>query len=504
MDPNITLTVIIGYFVLLFIISILTGRNANEQTFYTANRNSPWYLVAFGMIGATLSGVTFISIPGAVGNDAWAYMQIVMGYMVGYAAIALILMPLYYRLQLVSIYGYLEKRFGMNAYKTGAVFFLLSRIVGASLRLYLVVLVLQLAIFNYLGISFEYTVLISISLIYIYTFRGGIKTVVWTDTLQTFFMLLGAGLAVYMIGNQLGWSIDDTTQQILQSDYAKIFVWEWAPGNNFFKQFISGAFIALAMTGLDQDMMQKNLTCRTLEDAQKNIFWFSITLVIAKLLFLSLGALIYIYGDRMGIVDPIFAADCALQVKDPDTGEMICRKTDQLFPLISLNYLGPVAGTFFVLGVIAAAYSSADSALTALTTSFCVDILGIQKFSNPKRRIQIRYLVHIGFAAILFLVIVVFNSMNNDAVIWEIFRAAGYTYGPLLGLFAFGMFTDLKALDKWIPWVAIICPLITYLLQQYSLVLLGVEMGFMILPVNGILTFGGLWLVSKGRITEKF
>ncbi len=503
MDPNITLVVIISYFALLFVISLLTGRKADEQTFYTANRSSPWYLVAFGMIGATLSGVTFISIPGAVGNDAWAYMQIVMGYLVGYAAIALVLLPLYYRLQLVSIYGYLEKRFGIFAYKTGAVFFLLSRIVGASLRLYLVVLVLQLAIFNYLGIPFEYTVLISIGLIYLYTFRGGIKTVVWTDTLQTFFMLLGAGLAVYIIGNQLGWSLNGMTHQVLQSDYAEIFVWEWAPGNNFFKQFLSGAFIALTMTGLDQDMMQKNLTCRTLEDAQKNIFWFSITLVIAKLLFLSLGALLYLYGEQTGILDPVFAEDCALKIKDAVTGEMVCRKTDQLFPLISLNYLGPVAGTFFVLGVIAAAYSSADSALTALTTSFNYDILNIQRFSNPKLRLQIRYLVHISFAAIIYVAIIIFNNLNNDAVIWEIFRAAGYTYGPLLGLYAFGMFTDMKSNDKWIPWIALICPLITYLIQLYSPQYLGFELGFMILPLNGLLTFLGLWLVNSGRYTEK-
>jgi len=497
MNPNTTLVVISSYFGLLFIISLLTGRKADEQTFYTANRNSPWYLVAFGMIGATLSGVTFISIPGAVGNDAWAYMQIVLGYLVGYATIALVLMPLYYRLQLVSIYGYLEQRFGFNAYKTGAIFFILSRVVGSSLRLYLVVLVLQLALFDYLNIPFEVTVLISIFLIYIYTFRAGIKTVVWTDTLQTLFMLLGAGLAVYYISDQLDWSASDMIQNIAQSDYSRMFVWDWAPGNNFFKQFISGAFIALTMTGLDQDMMQKNLTCRTLEDAQKNIFWFSITLVVAKVLFLGLGALLYLYGEEFNLVQPLFTENCQLQIRDTITGEMVCRKTDELFPAISLGYLGPIAGTFFVLGVIAAAYSSADSALTALTTSFCVDILNINRFKDSKKRIRIRYGVHIGFAGILFLVIVVFNTLNNDAVIWEIFRAAGYTYGPLLGLFAFGMFTKRNAQDKWIPVVALLCPLLTYFLQLYSPSLLGIEMGFMILPVNGLLTFIGLWLISK-------
>ena len=496
MNPTVTLVLILAYFAILFVISWVTGRKADAKTFFNANKSSPWYLVAFGMIGASLSGVTFISVPGAVGDDLWHYMQIVFGYLLGYAGIALILMPLYYRLNLLSIYGYLEQRFGINAYKTGAVFFLLSRIVGASLRLYLVGLVLQLAIMDHFGIPFWATVLISIALIFLYTFRGGIKTVVWTDTLQTFFMLLGAGITVYLISQELGLSLSDLPTTIRESGLSKIFVWDWAPGSNFFKQFISGAFIALTMTGLDQDMMQKNLTCRTLKDAQKNVFWFSVVLIFANLLFLSLGVLLYVYGMEMGLVERVFLEGCEIRVLDPTTGEMMCRKTDELFPLLSLNFLGPVVGSVFVLGVIAAAYSSADSALTALTTSFCVDILNFEKRTDESAKLRTRYLVHIGFAFILFVTILGFNAWNNDAVIFEIFRAAGYTYGPLLGMFAFGMFTSWKTRDGWIPAICIICPLITYFIAQSDF-----QVGFLILPINGLLTFLGLWLGREGSPT---
>ena len=497
MNPNLTLGIILAYFFLLFIISFLTSRKADQQTFFTANRSSPWYLVAFGMIGASLSGVTFISIPGAVGSGQWGYMQIVLGYLVGYAVIALVLMPLYYRLNLTSIYGYLGERYGNNAYKMGAIFFLLSRIVGASLRLYLVALVLQLAICNHFGIPFEATVFISITLIYIYTFRGGIKTVVWTDTLQTFCMLLAAGVAVYVISSSLDWSMGEMIQEIQQSKYSKVFVWDWAPGTNFFKQFLSGAFIAIAMTGLDQDMMQKNLTCRNLKDAQKNVFWFSVVLVFANILFLSLGTLLYLYSSSKGILVEVFQPDWTLFFQSsPQTGfEAI--PTDKLFPLLSLNYLGPLVGVVFVLGMIAAAYSSADSALTALTTSFCVDILNFEKRPNDQQKVRTRYIVHIGFALVLFVVILVFNQMDNDAVIWDLFRAAGYTYGPLLGMFAFGMFSKIKSRDSLIPIICIICPLLTYAIQHLTPTYLGFDIGFLILPVNGLLTMLGLWLIGS-------
>lgn len=497
MDPTLTLLIILGYFVLLFAISWLTSRKADPQTFFTANRNSPWYLVAFGMIGASLSGVTFISIPGAVGNDLWSYLQIVMGYLVGYAVIALILMPIYYRLQLTSIYGYLGQRYGNNAYKMGAIFFLLSRVVGASLRLYLVALVLQLAICDYLGIPFELTVFISIALIYIYTFRGGIKTVVWTDTLQTLCMLLGAGITVYIISQSMDLSFSGMVGTIRDSRYSDIFVWDWAPGNNFFKQFFSGAFIAIAMTGLDQDMMQKNLTCRTLGDAQKNVFWFSVVLVLANLLFLSLGALLYVYGHHEGILTEVYQPNWTLFFKPQPESAFLPTPTDELFPQLSLNYLGPVVGIFFILGMIAAAYSSADSALTALTTSFCVDILGFERMADEKKKLYIRYGVHVGFAFLLFGVIIVFNQMENDAVIWDLFRAAGYTYGPLLGMFAFGIFSRRKAQDRWIPLICLICPFLSYLIQGYSPEWTGYEVGFLILPLNGLLTWMGLWLVSS-------
>ncbi|MEO0471384.1 MAG: sodium:solute symporter [Bacteroidota bacterium] len=499
MSETLVLGIIIGYFVLLFVISQITGRKANEETFFTADRNSPWYVVAFGMIGASLSGVTFISVPGAVGNGAWGYMQIVFGYLLGYAVIALVLLPLYYRLNLTSIYGYLRQRFGEASYRTGAAFFLLSRIIGASLRMYLVVLVLDLAIGRALGIPFWGMVLISIALIFIYTFRGGIKTVVWTDTLQTFCMLLGAGITVCLIGQELDLSAGGMMSMIAESDYSKVFFWDWGPGNNFFKQFFSGAFIAIVMTGLDQDMMQKNLTCRSLGDAQKNVYTFSVVLIFANLLFLSLGALLYLYGTQTGIVELVFMEDCAIRIADPDTGEMICHKTDELFPLLSLNYLGPVAGIVFILGVIAAAYSSADSALTALTTSFCVDILDFEEKTDADWKKQTRYLVHIGFSILLFIVILIFKWMNDDAVIWAVFDAAGYTYGPLLGLYAFGLFTQIKVKDQWVPVVCVLSPILVYLIQMYSPVWFGYSFGFEKLILNGLLTMGGLWLLRETR-----
>ncbi|MEM8889815.1 MAG: sodium:solute symporter, partial [Bacteroidota bacterium] len=408
MDVYTTLSIVIAYFGLLFVVSWLTGRNADDSTFFSANKSSPWYLVAFGMIGATLSGITFISVPGAVGGGHWAYLQFVLGNVVGFVLIALVLLPLYYRLNLTSIYGYLEQRFGFYAYKTGAFYFLLSRVIGASLRMYIVALVLQLALFDQLGVPFAMTVLISIALIYIYTFRGGIKTVVWTDTLQTFCILLGAGITVYIIGDKLNMGIGEMISTVASSEYSETFFWDIAPANNFFKQFISGIFITIAMVGLDQDMMQKNLTCPNLKDAQKNVYSFTSVFLIANVFFLGLGALLYIYGLESGILQ-MAEGDCSWLIKDPASGAMVClEKTDQLFPILSLNYLGPVAGIVFVLAVIAAAYSSADSALTALTTSFCVDILDFEKRDDTEQKRKTRYLVHVGFAFILFLVILDF------------------------------------------------------------------------------------------------
>ncbi|MEJ2006266.1 MAG: sodium:solute symporter, partial [Cyclobacteriaceae bacterium] len=386
------------------------------------------------MIGATLSGVTFISVPGWVGTSGFSYLQMVFGYLVGYFVIATVLMPLYYKMNLVSIYGYLEQRFGFWSYKTGAFYFLLSRTIGAAFRLFLVAGVLQLAIFDAWNIPFHITVLVTITLIWLYTFRGGIKTIVWTDTLQTLFMLTAVVLSIYTIGNELDLTTSGMIASVKESTYSKVFFWDWQDSKNFFKQFISGAFIAIVMTGLDQDMMQKNLTCRNLQDAQKNMFWFSGTLVFVKLLFLMLGALLYIYANERGIGIP--------------------ERTDDLFPMMALDYFPFAAGIAFLLGITAAAYSSADSALTALTTSFCVDFLGFKREDTLELKIKqrrIRVLVHIGFSLVLFVMIVIFREFLDGAVIQRVFEAAGYTYGPLLGLYAFGLFTNKAVRDPLVP-----------------------------------------------------
>jgi SSS family transporter len=479
MTPGLVLSVIAAYFVLLMIIARFTSVKATTEVFFTASRQSPWFVVAFGMIGASLSGVTFISVPGEVGNSGFEYFQMVLGYLLGYLVIGCVLMPLYYRLNLVSIYTYLDQRFGFWSYKTGAFFFLLSRTVGAAFRLFLVAGVLQMAIFDAWGVPYYLTVLITIILIWVYTFQGGIKTIVWTDTLQTFFMLAAVAIGIIIIMQALDVGFTDLPATIAGSDYSSMFEWNWKPPRNFFKQFFAGAFITIVMTGLDQDMMQKNLTCRNIGEAQKNMFWFSIILVFANLMFLSLGALLYIYAAANNIAIP---AD-----------------SDDLFPLLAINHFSILAGIMFVLGITAAAYSSADSALTALTTSFCVDFLNFDKREeNQKKRIRIR--VHVAFSMLIFLVIVVFKLINNQSVINSLFTAAGYTYGPLLGLYAFGMFTKLGVKDRWVPLVCIVAPLLSFAFDQSSKALLqGYEFGFELLILNGFLTFLGLLLISKSR-----
>lgn len=481
MSPQLVATVIIIYFGVLILISFLTSRKADSKTFFTANRQSPWYLVAFGMIGASLSGVTFISVPGWVGDTQFAYLQIVMGYLAGYAVIALVLMPLYYRLNLVSIYQYLEQRFGFWSYKSGAIFFLLSRVIGASFRLFLVAGVLQLTLFNAWNIPFEVTVAITILLIWLYTFKGGIKTIVWTDSLQTFFMLAAVAAVIISVSTSLNLSFTEMVATVSESSYSKVFNWDWKLDNHFVKQFLSGAFITIVMTGLDQDMMQKNLTCKNLGDAQKNIFWFSVVLVIANLMFLFLGALLYLYAESNGISIPA--------------------KTDDLFPMLATQHFSVVVGVIFLLGIIAAAYSSADSALTALTTSFCVDILNFEEESTLKiaaSQKRKRLLVHVGFSLLLFVVILLFKNLDNEAIISSLFKAAGYTYGPLLGIYAFGLFTKWQVKDYLVPAVCVISPILSYLLNLYSVELLfGYEFGFEILLVNGAITFLGLSLIKR-------
>jgi len=472
MSPEIVIGLIAGYFLLLIVVAQFTSKGADTQTFFTANRKSPWYLVAFGMIGASLSGVTFISVPGEVGSSFFYYFQVVLGYLLGYFVIARVLMPLYYRMNLVTIYGYLEERFGFWSYKTGSAFFLLSRVIGASFRLFLVALVLQTAIFDAYHIPFWVAVLVTIVLIWIYTFKGGIKTIVWTDTLQTFFMLTAVVVTIILITKELGWSLNETVSQIKSSELSTTFNFEWGNTRFFPKQFISGALIAIVMTGLDQDMMQKNLTCKTLKDAQKNVFWFSVVLIFANILFLSLGALLYLYAGQQGIVTP--------------------QRTDLLFPTIALDHLGTVAGVVFLLGIIAAAYSSADSALTALTTSFCVDFLKFdQREEMEKKRLRLK--VHIAFSVLLFVVILVFNAINDSSVINSIFTAAGYTYGPILGLFSFGLLTKRKIRDQYVLIVCILAPLLSYGIEQLA----NGWFGFFVLALNGFLTYLGLWLISK-------
>ena len=479
MNPYIILAVIGGYFALLLLIARITSSKATTQEFFTANRQSPWFVVAFGMIGASLSGITFISLPGEVGNSNFAYFQVVLGYLVGYAVIITILMPLYYKLNLISIYGYLEKRFGFWSYKTGSFFFLLSKTIGAAFRLFLVAGVLQMALFNSWGVPFWITVLITIILIWIYTFRGGIKTIVWTDTFQTLFMLLSVIISILLIAKNLDISITELPEKISASPLSRIFEWDWQDEHNFFKQFIAGAFIVIVMTGLDQDMMQKNLTCRNLKDAQKNMFWFSITLVIVNLLFLSLGVLLYLFVAEKGIALP--------------------ERTDDLFPMLALNHFQTYAGILFLLGIIAAAYSSADSALTSLTTAFCVDYLDFNDKDDEAYKKRTRIKVHIGASFMIFAVILIFNAINDESVINSLFIAAGYTYGPLLGLFSFGLFTKRNIRDKWVPLVAILSPVLSYIINLNSESWLwGYKFGFEILLLNGLLTFIGLLILSNG------
>ncbi|TCI91820.1 sodium:solute symporter [Tenacibaculum sp. M341] len=474
MQPLHIALLIIAYFGVLILISFLTGKSANNATFFKANNSSPWYLVAFGMIGASLSGVTFISVPGWIETQQMGYMQMVFGYVVGYAVIGLVLLPLYYKLNLTSIYTYLETRFGTASYKTGASFFLLSRTIGAAFRLFLVANVLQLILFDAYQIPFWVTVTITILLIWLYTFKGGIKTIVWTDTLQTLFMLIAVGVCIVMINDTM--EIDSLFSYIANNKLSKIFFFENInAGNYFWKQFLSGAFIAIVMTGLDQDMMQKNLTCRTLKDAQKNIFWFTLVLVIVNFFFLALGVLLTDYASLNGI----------------DAHK------DQLFPTIAMSGdLGLATALFFLLGLIAAAYSSADSALTSLTTSFSIDILEIDKKEDEEEKIKIRKRIHILFSFTLVATILIFKYFIADvSVIAKIFQFAGYTYGPLLGLYAFGLFTKFNVKDKLVPIICIVAPVLTFLISSYSKNSLGFDFSFAILILNGALTFLGLSLI---------
>ncbi len=478
MTPTLVASIIAGYFAILIFISIVTSRGADTNTFFTANRQSPWYLVAFGMIGSSLSGVTFISVPGNVGKIGFGYFQVVLGYLVGYWVIIGVLMPLYYRLNLVSIYTYLEKRFSFWSYKTGAFFFLISRTLGSALRLYLAATVLQLFLFDAWGVPFIVTVATTLVLIWVYTFKGGVKTIVYTDSFQTIFLVAAVCIAVWQIAGGLGYSFSGMVSAITSSKYNRMFYFDDVNSPMYFwKQFLGGAFITMTMTGMDQEIMQKNLTCKTLGDAQKNMFWFSLTLVVVNLLFLTLGALLYLYVDQNQVPLPA--------------------SSDELFPMLAFSKFGLVVGIFFLLGITASSYASADSALAGLTTSFCIDFLNFKDKPEHVKQRQ-KFMVHLGFSFVFLFIIVIFREINERSVIDAVLNVAGYTYGPLLGLFSFGLFTKMQVKDRLVPVVCVLSPVLSYIISTNSQEWFGgYRFSIEILILNGLITFIGLLAVSK-------
>lgn len=471
------LLTLLVYFGILMLVAKLTSRRADNDAFFRGNRKSPWYVVAFGMVGASLSGVTFVSVPGMVRSIDMTYMQTCLGFFVGYLIIAHLLLPLYYKLNLTTIYSYLNERIGRYSYKTGASFFLLSKIIGAAARLYLVCLILQNYVFDDLNIPFSLSVIGIVLLIWLYTRKSGIKTIVWTDSLQTFCLLAALGLILYNVGSQMNLGLGGMIQTVADSNYSSIFVLDdWTSKQNFFKQFLSGIFITIVMTGLDQDMMQKNLSCRNLKEAQKNMYAYGISFVPVNLLFLSLGALLLIFASQSGLALP--------------------EKSDDILPFFAAEgRLGIVTMIFFTIGIVAAAFSSADSALTALTTSFCIDILGVER-TNKKDAEKARKWVHFFISVVFIGFILLFKAANNDSIIDAIYTIASYTYGPLLGLFAFGLFTKMRPRDKFVPWVAIASPFVCYAIDRAVNQATGYQFGYEMLMFNGLLTFVGLTLLS--------
>ncbi len=484
MEPILLLAFLVVYFAALIAISYFTSRGSSDNSsFFLANRNSKWYFVAFGMIGTALSGVTFISVPGAVEQSAFGYFQFVLGNAVGFILIATVLLPLYYRLNLISIYTYLEERLGFWSYKSGSMIFLISRVIGSAFRLYLVAIVLQKFIFDAWDIPFWLTIVICLTLIWSYTFKGGLKTIIITDTLQTVFLLSSVVLSIYFISKSLDLNIAQTFETVKESSYSKIFFWDnfSENKNHFIKQFLGGVFITIAMTGLDQDLMQKNLSCKNIGEAQKNMLTFTGIFVLMNLFFLSVGALLYIYADANGIIASALATP------------------DHLFPEIALNYLGVVPATIFMLGLTAATFATTDSALTALTTSFCVDFLGFNKGGdyNSKKLINTRHLVHIVFSFLIFCVVLVFKIINDDSVVNAIFKAAGYTYGPLLGLFAFGMLSKRSIKDKLVPFICLFAPALTFVIDVNSKAWFSYAVGFELIIINAVITILCLLLISS-------
>lgn len=494
MTPFTILSIIVVYFGLLILISnLVSKKDHSNDAFFKANKNSKWYLVAFGMIGTALSGVTFISVPGEVGSpngEQFKYFQFVLGNAIGFIIVAKVLLPLYYRMNLTSIYEYMERRLGYYSYKSAATIFLLSRTIGSAFRLYLVVIVLQRYVFDYYGVPFSFTVLISLALIFAYTYKGGLKTIIITDTLQTLFLVSSVFFTIYFICDSLDYNAVQAFEAIKESNYSKIFFFDDFIGSryHFVKQILGGIFVTIAMVGLDQDLMQKNLSCKNIGEAQKNMFSFTAIFVVINLFFLSVGALLYLYASKNGISVPL----------DAITGKP---RTDLLFPEIAFNHLTIIPSIIFLLGLTAATFATTDSALTALTTSFCVDFLGMDKAENANKPniVRTRHLVHITFSLLMFLVILIFNEINDTSVVSMIFKIASYTYGPLLGLYAFGLFVKSRTVrDKLVPFVCIIAPALTFYLSQNSSLFFGdYVFDNELIIINGLLTFLLLMGISK-------
>ncbi|MES2648568.1 MAG: sodium:solute symporter [Bacteroidota bacterium] len=489
MSPWLLLVFVVAYFMVLLVVAWRTSRNSNNESFFIGNKSSNWMLVAFGMIGTSLSGVTFVSVPGGVGvpagidKGAFAYFQITLGYLIGYIAIAFILLPLYYRLNLTSIYNYLSVRLGFTSYKTGASFFLLSRTLGATARLYLVVNILQGAILNKLGVPFWLTTLIILVMILLYTFEGGVKTIVWTDTLQTVCMLLGLIICAAYILKSMDMGFGTAVSTMRQQGLSKIFFTDPNSKLFFVKQIIAGAFITLTMTGMDQEMMQKNISVRTLRDSQKNMVTLSIILLAVILMFLFLGGLLYMYADRFGVT----------------------AVGDNLFPVVALEHMPPFIGIIFIIALISALFPSADGAITALTSSFCIDIIGMQRRTDmtDAAKQRLRRQVHLTVAFIFLVFVMVFKWVDSPSMIGVILKVAAYTYGPLLGLFSFGILTKKNVNGKLVPLVCIASPVICFFIDKFQKQLFaGFEIGLELLVINGLLTFLGLMLISKPTLVK--
>ncbi|MDL1914104.1 MAG: sodium:solute symporter [Bergeyella sp.] len=475
MSPLVILFLVIVYFGILFWVAYGTGKESDNESFFLGNRRSHWLLVAFGMVGTSLSGVTFVSVPGFVGKDGFGYLQVALGYVIGYFAVAYILLPIYYKLNLISIYGYLNKRLGYSSYQSGAWIFIVSRLVGSTARLYLVANILQVSVLNYLGVPFLVTCILIIGMIILYTYKGGVKTIVWTDTLQTTCMLLGLVICIFYILNELDISLWDSFSRMEARGYTKIWNTEIDNSGFFIKQILAGVFICITMTGVDQEMMQKSLSVNTLKNSQKNIITLSFIIYTVIGLFLFLGGLLYLYADK----------------------ENISQSGDQLFPYIALHRMPPIISFIFVIALVSALFPSADGAMTALTSSLCIDIFNIQEKNwNKEKKESFRKKTHLLVALSFLMMIGVFKIIDNNSMIHLLLKLAGFTYGPLLGLFAFGIFTSHKIKDRWVPVICFLAPAISFVIDRNQAVLLGdFRIGLELIVLNGVFTFLGLWLI---------